>query len=94
MRFPNWLLTAVAAAATTAFAAEAQETPPAETKAEPAPVPEPHAQASRAQEPHGAPDDALSALQNRLQQAVICEEYEEAARLRDEIESLENQSQS
>ena len=35
MRFPNWLLTAAAASALTAFAAAAQETPPAETRAEP-----------------------------------------------------------
>jgi uncharacterized protein len=33
--------------------------------------------------------DQLSQLQSRLQQAVICEEYEEAARLRDQIESLD-----
>ncbi len=35
------------------------------------------------------PADLLTELQGRLQRAVICEEYEEAARLRDEIESLE-----
>ena len=34
--------------------------------------------------------DELSLLQHQLQQAVICEEYEEAARLRDAIESLTN----
>jgi uncharacterized protein len=36
--------------------------------------------------------DELSLLQSRLEQAVICEEYEEAARLRDEIESLVNKN--
>lgn len=34
------------------------------------------------------PFDALSDLQHRLEQAVICEEYEEAALLRDEIERV------
>ena len=38
--------------------------------------------------------DELSLLQSRLQQAVLCEEYEEAARLRDEIESLVNRGKS
>jgi len=38
--------------------------------------------------------DELSLLQSRLEQAVICEEYEEAARIRDEIESLVNKSKS
>jgi uncharacterized protein len=33
--------------------------------------------------------DPLSQLRSRLQRAVICEEYEEAARLRDQIESLQ-----
>ena len=38
--------------------------------------------------------DALGLLQAQLEQAVLCEEYEEAARLRDEIESLGNESGS
>lgn len=41
-----------------------------------------------AQRPPKEEKDELSLLQHRLQQAVICEEYEEAARLRDAIESL------
>lgn len=36
--------------------------------------------------------DELGILQARLEKAVLCEEYEEAARLRDEIESLVNRS--
>lgn len=36
------------------------------------------------------PRDELSQLHTRLQRAVICEDYEEAARLRDEIESKGN----
>ena len=36
--------------------------------------------------------DDLTQLQSKLEQAVVCEEYEEAARLRDEIESLANRS--
>lgn len=36
--------------------------------------------------------DELSLLQHQLQQAVLCEEYEEAARLRDAIESLANKT--
>ena len=38
------------------------------------------------------PADRLSQLQTRLEQAVICEEYEEAAKLRDEIGLLVNRS--
>ena len=34
--------------------------------------------------------DELTLLQHQLQQAVLCEEYEEAARLRDAIETLAN----
>lgn len=37
-------------------------------------------------------EDQLSQLQHQLEQAVICEEYEEAARLRDQIETLSNQA--
>ena len=36
------------------------------------------------------PVDELAQLQSRLERAVVCEEYEEAARLRDEIESRVN----
>ena len=38
--------------------------------------------------------DELALLQHQLQQAVLCEEYEEAARLRDAIESLANKTRS
>ncbi len=38
--------------------------------------------------------DELGLLQAQLEQAVLCEEYEEAARLRDEIESLGNEGLS
>ena len=38
--------------------------------------------------------DELGLLQHQLQQAVLCEEYEEAARLRDAIESLANKTRS
>jgi bifunctional DNase/RNase len=46
-----------------------------------------------AEEPESAEQmDELGILQARLEKAVLCEEYEEAARLRDEIESLVNRS--
>ena len=45
-------------------------------------------EAANAQRPPKEKKDELSQLRHRLQQAVICEEYEEAARLRDAIESL------
>jgi uncharacterized protein len=38
------------------------------------------------------PSDCLMQLHTQLQRAVICEDYEEAARLRDQIESREDQS--
>lgn len=41
-----------------------------------------------------SPADLLSQLQTKLEQAVICEEYEEAAKLRDEIELLVNRTKS
>lgn len=37
-------------------------------------------------------EDLLSQLQHQLEQAVICEEFEEAARLRDQIEMLSSQA--
>ena len=37
-------------------------------------------------------EDTLVHLKNRLQQAVICEQYEEAALLRDQIERLANET--
>jgi bifunctional DNase/RNase len=40
------------------------------------------------------PADLLSQLQAKLEQAVICEEYEEAAKLRDEIELLVNRTKA
>ena len=46
------------------------------------------AEAANTQRPPKEEKDELSLLQHRLQQAVICEEYEEAARLRDAIELL------
>ncbi len=39
-----------------------------------------------------SPADQLNLLQAKLEQAVICEEYEEAAKLRDEIELLVNRT--
>jgi bifunctional DNase/RNase len=36
------------------------------------------------------PQDELTTLQNRLEQAIVCEEYEEAALLRDEIERVKS----
>lgn len=44
-----------------------------------------------AEEP-GEEMDELGVLKAQLEKAVICEEYEEAARLRDEIESLVNKN--
>jgi len=42
-------------------------------------------------EPEIAPEpDPLADLEHRLEQAVICEEYEEAAQLRDEIERVKS----
>ena len=38
--------------------------------------------------------DELGTLKAQLEKAVLCEEYEEAARLRDEIESLINKNES
>ena len=43
---------------------------------------------AEAQQPPKEEKDEFSLLQHQLQQAVICEEYEEAARLRDAIELL------
>lgn len=36
------------------------------------------------------PQDELTTLQNRLERAIVCEEYEEAALLRDEIERVKS----
>ena len=44
-----------------------------------------------AEEP-GEEIDELGMLKAQLEKAVLCEEYEEAARLRDEIESLVNKN--
>ena len=44
-----------------------------------------------AEEP-GEKMDELDMLKAQLEKAVLCEEYEEAARLRDEIESLVNRN--
>lgn len=40
------------------------------------------------------PQDRLSILQAEMARAVVCEEYEEAARLRDEIERLSSEAES
>ena len=50
--------------------------------------PKRNAEETEAQQPPEKEPDELSLLQHQLQQAVICEEYEEAARLRDAIELL------
>ena len=42
----------------------------------------------------GQEEDDLSLLQAKLEQAVLCEEYEAAARLRDKIELLANKSKA
>ena len=47
-----------------------------------------NAEETAAQQPPEQEPDELSLLQHQLLQAVICEEYEEAARLRDAIELL------
>ena len=47
-----------------------------------------NAEEAETQQPLKEEKDELSLLQHQLQQAIICEEYEEAARLRDAIELL------
>ena len=54
--------------------------------------PKREAEEAEAQQPLEEEKDELSLLQHQLQQAIICEEYEEAARLRDTIESLVNKA--
>ena len=54
--------------------------------------PKRNAEEAEAQQPRKKEEDELSLLQHQLQQAVICEEYEEAARLRDAIELLVNKA--
>ena len=54
--------------------------------------PKRNAEEAEAQQPLTEEKDELSLLQHQLQQAVICEEYEEAARLRDAIELLVNKA--
>ncbi len=54
--------------------------------------PKRNAEEAEAQQPPKKEKDELSLLQHQLQQAVICEEYEEAARLRDAIELLVNKA--
>ena len=54
--------------------------------------PKRNAEEAEAQQPPQKEEDELSLLQHQLQQAVICEEYEEAARLRDAIELLVNKA--
>ena len=54
--------------------------------------PKREAEEAEAQQPPEKEKDGLVLLQHQLQQAIICEEYEEAARLRDAIESLVNKA--
>lgn len=54
--------------------------------------PKRNAEKAEAQQPFKKEKDELSLLQHQLQQAVICEKYEEAARLRDAIELLVNKA--
>ncbi len=54
--------------------------------------PKRNAEEAEAQLPSKEEKDELGLLQHQLQQAVICEEYEEAARLRDAIELLVNKA--
>jgi uncharacterized protein len=54
-------------------------------------IEEPDAEVVLEQRP---PEDRLSRLQSQMAQAVVCEEYEEAARLRDEIERLASETKS
>ena len=54
--------------------------------------PKRNAEKAAAQQPLSKEKDELSLLQHQLQQAVVCEEYEEAARLRDAIELLVNKA--
>ena len=54
--------------------------------------PKRNAEEAEAQQPPKKEKDELGLLQHQLQQAVICEEYEEAARLRDAIELLVNKA--
>ncbi len=73
---------------------EAQISKSLNTEAETANIRPPKRNAEEA-EPQRPPEkerDELSLLQHQLQQAVICEEYEEAARLRDAIELLVNKA--
>ena len=51
-----------------------------------------NAEEAETQQPLKEEKDELSLLQHQLQQAIICEEYEEAARLRDAIELLVNKA--
>ena len=69
---------------------EAQISKSLNTEAETANIrpPKRKAEEADAQLPPQKEKDELSLLQHQLQQAVICEEYEEAAQLRDAIESL------
>ena len=51
-----------------------------------------NAEEAETQQPLKEEKDELSLLQHQLQEAVICEKYEEAARLRDAIELLVNKA--
>ena len=62
------------------------ESTPAEQPGSDSPPPTQHP------EPKTSHEASLLQLQNRLQQAVMCEEYEEAALLRDQIERLADET--
>ena len=73
---------------------EAQISRSLNTEAETANIrpPKQNAEDAEVQLPCKEEKDELGLLQHQLQQAVICEEYEEAARLRDAIELLVNKA--
>ncbi len=75
---------------------EAQISTPLNAEADSAKLraPKSNPEEADAQRPPNEEKDELSLLQHRLQQAVVCEEYEEAARLRDAIESLAQKNQA
>jgi bifunctional DNase/RNase len=70
-----------------------EELVPEDLAAEPElPGTAPQAEAPGSEPVLSSRQDRLSQLQHQLEQAVICEEFEEAARLRDQIETLSNQA--
>ena len=67
---------------------------PLNSEAEAAYISSPLPQFEEADEAVEEEINELTLLQHQLEQAVLCEEYEEAARLRDAIETLANRPQS